>query len=176
MSIQMINAKFGRLKVVSQAEPTKDNHKRWLCECECGNKTIVDGRDLRKGATKSCGCLLKEIAKKKIIKINTKHGDSHTRLYNIWQNMKDRCYRINNKNYKYYGERNILVCPEWFSYMNFKDWALNNGYKDNLTIDRINVNGNYEPINCRWITIQEQQRNKRNSKKYKKDIDFEGKI
>lgn len=172
MAIQMINVKFGRLKVISQATPTKDNHKRWLCECECGNNVIVDGRDLRKGATKSCGCLLREKVSDRIIKMNTKHGDAHTRLYHIWQNMKDRCYRAKNKHYKDYGGRGITVCNEWFDYITFKKWSINNGYQSNLTIDRIDVNGNYEPSNCRWITIQEQQRNKRNSKKYIKDIDY----
>lgn len=172
MSIQMISLKFGRLKVVSEAERTKDNHKKWLCKCDCGKTTIVDGRDLRKGATKSCGCLLKEEVTKRIVAINTKHGDVHTRIYHIWQGMKDRCYRVKNKGYKYYGDRGIKVCDEWFDYATFKLWALNNGYKDNLTIDRIDVNGDYESNNCRWVTIQEQQRNKRNSKKYKKDIAY----
>lgn len=168
MAIEMINVVFGRLKVISEAEPTKDNHKRWLCQCDCGKKTIVDGRDLRKDSTKSCGCLLKEEVKKRNIKLNTKHGDAHTRLYHIWQNMKDRCYRSRNKRYKYYGGRGIKVCDEWFDYISFKLWALNNNYKENLTIDRIDVNGNYEPSNCRWITIQEQQKNKRNVKNKKK--------
>jgi len=172
MKIKMVNLRFGRLKVISEANPAKDGHKKWLCQCDCGNTTIVDGRDLRKGATRSCGCLLKEKSTERINKFNTKHGDAHTRLYHIWQGMKDRCFRIKNKHYKDYGGRGINICIEWLDYIKFKKWALNNGYKKDLTIDRINPNGNYEPFNCRWITMQEQQRNKRNSKKYKKDIDY----
>lgn len=174
MLVQMINQRFGRLVVISEAKRTKDNHKRWLCQCDCGKTTIVDGRDLRKGRTKSCGCLLIEKVTKRIVKINTIHGDSHSRLYHIWQNMKDRCNRNKNKNYKHYGGRGIKVYDKWYDYLIFKDWALNNGYESNLTIERIDVNGNYEPSNCKWITIQEQQKNKRNSKQYKKNIDYKG--
>lgn len=164
MKIEMLNKRFGRLVVIAEAEKTKDNHKRWLCQCDCGNCSIVDGRDLRKNATRSCGCFLKEETAKRIKKINTKHGDSNTRLYFIWQNMNDRCRRKNNKNYDNYGGRGIKVCDDWQEYSKFKVWALNNGYTNALTIDRINVNGNYEPSNCRWVTMTEQANNKRINK------------
>lgn len=165
MTVSMVNRHFGRLTVINNAGYTNDHHKKWLCKCTCGNTTIVDGRDLRKGATKSCGCLLKEKAANRIVKMNTIHNNSHSRLYNIWVGMRDRCRRQKNWAYKYYGGRGISVCKEWDSYLEFKKWALQNGYEENLTIDRINVNDNYKPSNCRWITIQEQQRNKRNNKK-----------
>lgn len=95
-----------------------------------------------------------------------KHNQSHSRLYFIWQNMKDRCTNQNNKNYKNYGGRGIEVCDDWLkSFDSFSLWAKETGYKDNLTIDRINVNGNYEPNNCRWLTKREQQSNKTNNVK-----------
>lgn len=112
---------------------------------------------LMNNSIKSCGCLHKEIM--------STHGKHDTRLYRIWVAMKQRCNNPNNESYKYYGERGIKVCDEWRKdFMVFYNWAMNNGYNDNLTIDRINVDGNYEPANCRWITYQEQARNTRKTK------------
>lgn len=163
MKINMIGKKFNRLLVIEEAERTKDNHIKWLCICDCGKKTVVDGRDLRANKTKSCGCLCKELIK--INKPHLKHGKRNLRIYHIWLNMKDRCNNKNNSNYKYYGERGINVCESWQrDFMTFYEWAMANGYQDNLTIDRIDVNGNYEPSNCRWITLEEQQNNKTNSR------------
>ena len=94
-----------------------------------------------------------------------KHGMSYSKIYSTWQRIKNRCYRENFPHYKSYGGRGIKVCDEWLDkengFINFKNWAFNNGYKDGLSIDRINVNGNYEPSNCRWITMKEQASNKR---------------
>ena len=163
--IEMVGKQFGRLLVISENGKTKDNHIKWLCKCECGNYTTIDGRDLRKGSTKSCGCLLSEKVTERIVKLNTSHGDSNTRLYSIWCGMLDRCRRSKNAHYKDYGGRGIKVCKEWQEYPKFKKWAIDNGYSDNLSIDRINVNGNYEPLNCRWVTMKIQSINKRTSHK-----------
>lgn len=163
--------KYGRLTVINRDTTRKGVY--WNCLCECGNYCSIHRRDIVRGSTKSCGCLSKEVAHNKIIKINTKHNDSGTRLYSIYLGMIDRCRRKNNHAYKYYGGRGIKVCDEWLeNYLVFKEWAINNGYQNNLTIDRINVNGNYEPDNCRWITIQDQQRNKRKNTEYSKNIDI----
>lgn len=164
MKIQMIGRNFGRLKVIKEAGKTKDNHIKWLCLCACGGNTVVDGRDLRKGSTTSCGCYSIEKATERVVKFNTKHGECYTRLYRIWNGIHDRCNRKNSKNYRHYGGRGIKVCEEWNDYLAFKTWALTNGYEEHLTIDRINVDGNYEPTNCRWITKQEQQNNKRTNR------------
>lgn len=162
----LLGRKFGRLVAIkeheSKIQPSGQKKTMWLCECECGNKVIVSSYNLKK-KTKSCGCLQKEI----FSQINKKHGMHGTRLYRIWNNMKNRCYNKNIKAYKDYGNRGIKVCAEWLDkkngFKNFYNWAINNKYKEDLTIDRINVNGNYEPSNCRFIRKEEQAHNKRNS-------------
>lgn len=157
--------KFGRLTVIERLENDKWKQARWKCLCECGNYTICITRDLKKGAVKSCGCLHKEIVKK----VNTKHGLKKTRLYRLWNTIKRRCYNKNSEKYKNYGGREITMCDEWKNdFKVFHDWAYANGYDENApkgscTIDRINVNGNYEPSNCRWTTNKEQQRNRSNN-------------
>lgn len=154
--------KFGRLTVIERVEDDKSGLIRWLCKCECGNEKIIRGKDLKYNKIKSCGCLKREIT----IERNTKHGLRHTRIYRIWLLMKNRCF--NNKYYlfKNYGGRGIIVCDEWNNdFVKFYDWSMANGYKDDLTIDRINVNGNYEPSNCRWATILQQNRNKTKTRK-----------
>ena len=156
--------RFGRLIVISliDCEAGANIPTKWLCKCDCGNEIEVTGSNIKSGNTTSCGCKQKEIAKK----IHYKHGETGTRLFVIWVHMKQRCFNPNDKAYKYYGERGIKVCEEWANnFKTFSDWAISNGYSDELTIDRINVNGNYEPSNCQWITIQEQQRNKRDNTK-----------
>ena len=151
--IDITGQRFGRLTVVKRYDVT-----RWLCRCDCGNETYSDSYQLRKGITKSCGCLQKELCGNQ----HRKHGFTKTRLYRIYYRMKERCYRPTNDNYKYYGGLGITVCDEWLkSFITFKDWALSHGYADNLTIDRINNELGYMPSNCRWITIQEQQKNRR---------------
>lgn len=135
----------------------------WHCKCDCCNECDIAAGSLRNGLTKSCGCLNYEMMKNCEIKYS-KHHLSGTRLYDCWRCMKRRCYEKSRHNYKDYGGRGITVCDEWLKdFKNFADWALLNGYSDELTLDRINVNGNYEPSNCRWATNKDQQRNKRNT-------------
>lgn len=158
--IDISNQKYGRLCAIRRVDNNKHNQVCWLCRCECGNEIIVTTIDLRRGHTKSCGCLRKEI----VGATHRTHGKRHTRLHSIWATMKERCDLKKRRDYKYYGGRGITVCDEWRNdFQAFYDWAMANGYLDDLTIDRIDVNGNYEPSNCRWITIQEQQKNKRNT-------------
>lgn len=167
--------KFGKLKVLKYVCSNKARKALFECLCECGNHCIVAGSNLTNKTTKSCGCIQKEAARKQISKINKlgirskgnlNHGGSHTKIYSIWCNMKRRCNDIKHDNYKYYGGRGIKICEEWANdFSKFKDWSMSNGYKYGLTIDRIDVNGNYEPSNCRWIPFKEQSRNRRNTVK-----------
>lgn len=152
--------KFGRLTVIKRADNNKNGSTRWLCKCDCGNEKIVEGGHLRSNKIKSCGCLLTDV----LIKRNYTHGMTNTRLFHIWQGIKIRCYNKNFEHYKHYGERGITICEEWKdNFMSFYDWAMSNGYKEHLTIDRIDVNGNYEPSNCRWVKQAEQSRNRRDT-------------
>lgn len=158
--------KFGRLTVVSEHKGTKGRIK-WDCECDCGNLTVVDGDHLRRGNIRSCGCLQKE-AIRAVGKKNAKNGEIKVmdgRMYRIWKTMQQRCHNPNSKDYRYYGARGVTVCPEWRNDFNaFYEWSTENGYASNLTIDRINNEGNYEPDNCRWVTMAIQNQNKRKRK------------
>ena len=160
--------KFGRVTVIKRVE-NKNNRVAYLCKCDCGNEFITLSQHLVSGCTKSCGCLNREKASKRMAKMSKTHGFSHTRLYGIWKNMRSRCLRTYNTAYKNYGGRGIKICKEWDDFQSFHDWAYANGYSETLTIDRIDVNGNYEPQNCRWSTYYEQAQNKRNTKKERKE-------
>lgn len=151
----LTGCKFGDLTVIRQVESQK--HQRfWLCVCNCGKTTIVGTGNLTSGKTKSCGH--RKNAKK--------HGKAGTRIYGIYQSMKQRCVNPNNTNYKSYGGRGIKVCKDWLeSFESFFEWALSNGYDKNMELDRINVNGDYSPDNCRWISHLEQCQNRRTNVK-----------
>lgn len=157
--IDLTGMKIGRLYIKEYL-----GEKKWLCLCDCGNEKIINGNSLRKkDATKSCGCLAKELTVQRSIK----HNKSNERIYRTWINMKQRCYNTQSHNYEEYGGRGIEICKEWMDdnngFINFYSWAVENGYNNTLEIDRINVNGNYEPNNCRWITNLKQQRNKQDT-------------
>lgn len=160
--------RFGKLIVIERIGTAKSGHALWLCQCDCGNTKLISSNQLR--LTKSCGCFQREMAREKsqnrIFDKKTKRSKCEDiRLHRIWTDMKKRCYNKNCKNAKTYYYRNIKVCDEWrYSFANFYNWAINNGYKDNLTIDRIDVNGNYEPINCRWTDIKTQNNNRTNNR------------
>ena len=154
----MVGQKFGRLFVIKAvAERTKCGEVKYLCKCDCGNEKIIVGTSIRNGSTKSCGCILSEETAKRA----KTHGQSKTRLYRIWHGMLDRCNNHNRHEYMYYGGRGITVCDEWMEFEPFYKWAMSHGYAYDLTIDRINNDGNYEPNNCRWVTMKEQAKNKR---------------
>lgn len=151
--------KFNRLTVLEMM-PKTQRRTFWKCRCDCGNITVVRSDSLQSGRTKSCGCWKKEVDSKKAHLLH-KHKMSDTRIYRTWQAMKARCYNPNDKRYKNYGGRGIVVCEQWRDdFRNFLEWALKNGYNNELTIDRINVNRNYEPSNCRWVNRKVQSNNR----------------
>ena len=149
--------KFNRLVVLERAHNSKSNQTQWLCRCDCGKTAIVRSSSLINGHTKSCGCFGNEV--RKINTDQTTHGKSHTRLYGIWSEMKGRCFCPTSKIYEYYGGKGVTVCREWLNFETFYNWAITHGYSDSLSIDRIDVNGNYEPSNCRWADKVTQMNN-----------------
>lgn len=162
----LIGKRFGKLTVIAKGEPINQhgtNLSTWICQCDCGVIKTIRQHNLLAGGSKSCGC--GQMGGK--YHIHNLHNSSKTRLYGIWQGIKQRCFNPKNKNYHNYGGRGITICEQWKdNFVCFQQWALSSGYEDNLTIDRIEVNGNYEPNNCRWLTRGEQQNNKRDTHRF----------
>lgn len=169
----LVGRRFGRLVVIEKA--SNKGRTTWRCKCDCGTEKIISREKLTTGHTCSCGCLESENRKTLWMRSHSgraiKHGERsrryNERLYNVWNGMKTRCTNPNAKSYRAYGGRGITVCDEWLhNFPAFQEWAITHGYDETApfgecTIDRIDVNGNYEPSNCRWVSMEVQQTNKR---------------
>ncbi len=182
MKLDLTGQRYGKLYVIKETDPyvtpgTGQTLVRWLCKCDCGNETKVITASLRTGNTKSCGCGCIENRKKILHRkgeIRCKYPDEK-RLRNIMVGMRQRCFNPHNAWYVNYGGRGITVCEEWMrtdGMDRFCEWALNHGYKPNLTIDRIDNNKGYSPDNCRWVDRFEQMSNTRSTTK----IEYNGEI
>lgn len=148
--------KFNRLTAIRPvAAEEQQRHKKWVFQCDCGKEYIAYIDNVVGGKTKSCGCLFHE----QLVERNYKHGFPKDRLYIIWKTMRQRCNNPKKDHFDRYGGRGIKYAPEWEEYPPFREWALNNGYAENLTLDRIDNDGDYTPENCRWVTQKQQMNN-----------------
>ncbi len=155
--VDLSGEKFGKLEVLKLAYIKNKRTCYWLCKCECGNTKVINGDSLKKGDIKACGCLRGK---------GSKYSIQDKKIYKKWSHMLSRCNNPKDISYKNYGGRGIKVCKEWFDYENFAKWSIENGYSENLELDRINTNGDYSPDNCRYITRLENSRNKRKTLKF----------
>ena len=163
---------FGKLTVLGRLPHEPHKPLRWECQCDCGNIVYIKTANIYK--QRSCGCAGRETRKKNFLDKAERFGSSKDRLYRVWLGMRYRCFYQKDKYYMDYGGRGITICDEWLGpegYTNFRLWAYQNGYDDTAsfqqcTLDRIDVNGNYEPTNCRWVDIKSQANNKRNTPYY----------
>lgn len=157
--------RFGSLEVIREAAVRRRKNggpaRQVECRCDCGTIKLVPLANLTGGRTRSCGCRRSTVC----AALRTTHGRTGTRIYGIWNGMRSRCANPRSKSFATYGALGVTVCAEWATFEPFRDWALANGYRDDLTIDRINPFGNYEPTNCRWIPKSEQRHNRRDSQR-----------